>query len=414
MGKILIGAQSEADRSVPRAGWVPPRRTARSGLRRAVVAAWVAMGLVLLAAPDAPAFTLKLVFPDGQPMTYGSACNGDGCLQRGAITGYTDFNGEISLGKPSDGIVEYRRDGIDLSQVRAGDASGRVRAEGAQATVVLPWLLSGTTPALDAVEADVAARVNEARRARGLAPATLDGRLSTAADLHATWLSSGNFGLGLPALSHLGPYNSTLAFRLGSVSFPEPVSGSEIAAAGSSAAEVITTWLGSAPHRERVLEPGPLLLGVARVGNVIIVDTHPPCTTCPQTASATGDARAPARTGTPVPLSGSSTGGGATGPGSSGARAASCGAERLRVKRLRNRRGRMRLSVGVQCLRPGARYTLSIMQRPSQSVLLTRRIPGAGTLLLALRPRRTTHTLRIKLKRNGAAIAARSVRRARG
>ncbi|MEY2442836.1 MAG: hypothetical protein QOJ46_2262, partial [bacterium] len=62
---------------------------------------------------------------------------------------------------------------------------------------------------------------------------------------------------------------------------------------------------------------------------------------------------------------------------------------------------------------PGDRYTLSILQRPARTVLARRRIRGAGTLLLALRPSRTTRSLRVKLKRNGRAVLARSISRRR-
>ena len=40
-------------------------------------------------------------------------------------------------------------------------------------------------------------------------------------------------GLLLPTLSHDGPFASTLAFRLGEVSFPEPANSAEIVAAGA-------------------------------------------------------------------------------------------------------------------------------------------------------------------------------------
>ena len=397
-----------------------------------LLAAWVAAGLVLVASEDAAAVTLKLAFADGRPMTYGSACSGHGCLQRGAGIEQTDAGGRVVLADAPDQIVEYRRDGVDLSLLSVGSASGRVQAVG-ERTVVLPRLLPATAPAVDAVEADVLSRINAERSARGLALAQLDWRLAAAADHQATWLSGSALGLELPVLSHFGPFGSTTAFRLGAVSFPEPASGSEIAAAGLTPADALTVWMASAPHRDQVLAPGGLLIGVAAVGNVIIVDTHPPCDGCPAPAPAPTRAPSPASSaapgvaggGTRAPSGtsgasgrrdGTAAGTRGTSPvsGSSGDRASSCGAERLRVRRLRNRHRRVRLRVSVRCLARGADYKLSVMQRPSRSILTKRTITRAATITLSLRPARTTRVLRVKLRRNGRVVSVRSVFRNTG
>ena len=413
MREIVSEAGRAAQRRPSGDRWRPTHATRPSWRHRVALTTCVALGIILFASEAAPAFTLKLVFPDGQPMTYGTACSGDGCLQGGQILGSTDSKGEISLPDAPDRVIEFRRDGIDLSQVGEGVASGRLMPTGARATVVLSRLLVGHTPAIDAVETDIAARINEARRARGLPAAVLEERLSRAADMQAAWLARNSLGHPLPVLSHVGQYATTLAFRLGAVSYAEPAAGSELAAAGASPTVALEDWLASAAHRDPMLAPGPQLIGVAQVGSVIIVDMHPPCHGCPPATPAPGASGPPARSGTPAaPTNSASSGSGGGGnSGGDGSRAASCGAEQLRVKRLRTRRGRLRLSVGVECLRSGASYKLTIMQRPSRSILRTRAIRGAGTILLALRPSRTTRTLRVKLKRNGRAIAARSIAR---
>ena len=67
---------------------------ARSWSRRGCVVLSLAAGMVASAAADAGAVTLRLAFPDGQPMTHGSACAGLGCLAsgRGAAV---DERGEV-------------------------------------------------------------------------------------------------------------------------------------------------------------------------------------------------------------------------------------------------------------------------------------------------------------------------------
>ncbi|MBA3748915.1 MAG: hypothetical protein H0W96_15695, partial [Solirubrobacterales bacterium] len=341
-------------------------------MRRVVLASWLAVGLALCAAHAASAVTLKLYFLDGQPMTYGSACSGEGCMQRNVGVETTDANGEVRLADVPDRTIEYRRDGIDLATAPPGDASGSVRGVGERASAVLPRLLRSSAPAVDAIESEVVARINEARSTRGLPAAQLNVRLSTAADFQATWLSSSAVGLLLPVLSHTGPFGSTPAFRLGEVSFPEPATGAEIAAAGWTPAEALVGWLASPPHRDKVLAPGALLIGVAQVGSVIIVTTHPTCSGCEQAAPSGGDgAGAPAPGGTPA---------GPGAPAMSGSASdralSSCGAERLRVKRLPDRLRRLRLRVGLSCLRRDGGYKLNVSQGPSRRSLTTRRIAG--------------------------------------
>ena len=348
--------------------------------------------------------TLKFVFSDGQPMTYGSACSGEGCMQRGIGLEPIDDAGEVLLADRPDRLVEYRRYGVDLGQAPEG-TSGRVRADGERATVALPRLLFGSAAAVDAVEADLVSRINAERGVRGLALTRLDTRLSAAADLQATWLNSGAAGLVLPVLSHVGPFGSSLSFRLAEVSFPEPTFGSESLAAAATPADALAMWLGSALHHDQVLAPGALLIGVAAVGNVIVVTTHPPCDVCepaaPAGAAPGGTLAAPGARALP--------GGTPAASANAGSGAASCGAEQLRVRRQAG--GRVRLRVRVGCLRTGAGYKLTVMQLPSHRIIRTRRISRPGTLTLALRPSRATRTLRVKLKRNGRIVAARSIRR---
>lgn len=386
-------------------------------MQRLALASWLAVGLGLSAARGAPALTLKLTFSDGQPMTYGSACAGDGCLAGDSGVKRTDAAGEIPLAAEPGAAVEYRRDGIDLIQAPDGVAAGRTTMTAQPTTVVLARMLLGSAPAVDAVESDIAAQINGARAARGLAPAAINARLSAAADLHATWLDGANVGLPLPILWHQGPYGTTLGFRLGEVSFPDPTGGGEIAAAGMTPAQALVGWLASAVHRDLVLAPGPQLIGVASVGRVIVVDTHAPCAGCQPAAPVNGGAGIPGAAAGSSPPDGTpaAAGGGAGArPSPSSSASSACRREQVAVRRMRARQGRLRLRVTVRCRQPGAGHRLTVLQRPSRSVLTTRRVPVAGTVTLTLRPARRTHTVRLKLMRDGRAVAVRSVARRRG
>lgn len=369
----------------------------------------LAVTVLLCVCSQAPATTLRLAFADGQPMTHGSACGGEGCLLRGSGIQPTNANGEVVLADAPDRIVEYRRDAIAWWEAPLGVAAGRLWAVGERAAVVLPRMLLATAPAVDAVESEIVALINAERAARGLTLAVLNARLSAAADLQATWLTSTAGVLQLPVLSHLGPFGSTPAFRLGEVSFAEPTGAAEIAAAGWTPAEALANWMASAPHRDQVLAPGPLLIGVAKVGSVIIVTTHPPCAGC-ESAPLGGSGAGALRPGDQAVPGAASPGTSSTSDSGDGG-GPSCGRERLRVQRLRPRDGRMRVRVTVGCVRSSARYTLSVIQRPSSSLLTRRTINGPGAITLALRPARDTRTLRIKLKRNGRVVAARSISR---
>jgi uncharacterized protein YkwD len=376
----------------------------------------LAAGFGLHAAGGAAAFTLKLVFPDGSPMTYGSACAGEGCLQRGDRLQPTDADGEVVLADGPGRAIEYRREGIALARVPPGTASGRLVAIGERTTVVLSRLLAGSAPGVDPAESDLVARLNEARAADGLPLAQLNAPLSAAADMQAAWLTRSGVTYERPDLFHVGPFDTTVSFRRGEVSLPDPAVGGEVAEAGAAnAGEAVSDWLASEPHREQVLAPGRLLIGVGRVSGFIVVDTHPPCAGCEQAGPgirAAGPLPPPAAAAPgalrPVAASPAPT---ATMPVATSRvadRARSCGREQLRVRRLGDRDGRLRLRVRTSCLRH-ARYALIVREGTSGRVLRTREISRAETMTLHLRPSRTARSLRIELRRNDRAVVARAV-----
>jgi uncharacterized protein YkwD len=382
------------------------------GCRRFALALLLAAGFGASSAADAGAFTLTLAFPDGQPMTYGSACGGLGCLARGDHIETTDERGQVKLPN-SVQTIEYRRDGITLAAAPVGVASGTTVSVGDQATVVLPRLLTGSAPGVDADESDLVARLNEARAAQGLPLAQINPRLSAAADLQATWLTQSGVTFAEPGSFHDGPFGTGLAFRHGEVSMPDPVSGGEVAEAGGSAAETVFDWLSSPEHRQQVLAPGQMLVGVAQVGMFRIVQTHKPCTGCDHLGTGTRAGAAPAApppAPAPAPPPPPPPPAAVPTVGSSTTRSAppGCGHETLTTRRLQSRPGSVRLRVSIQCLRRGARYMLLIRQGTAGRTLRSLRVTRAGKLTLALRPGPAVNSLRIKPKRDGRVILVRT------
>jgi hypothetical protein len=365
--------------------------------------------MVASAAADAGAVTLRLAFPDGQPMTHGSACAGLGCLANGRGAA-VDERGEVDL-PDFPRTVEWRREGISLPAAPIGVASGTVFAVGDRASATLPRLLVGSTPVVDATESDLVARLNEARAGQGLPLAQINPRLSSAADMQATWLRTSGATVLQPDRFHVGPFGTDLTFRHGEVSLPDPDSGGEIAEAGATADQTVSDWLSSAEHRRQVLAPGPVLVGIGQAGPFTIVQTHRPCAGCVQAGTGT-------RLGAPAPPPAAAAAGSASAVpapaptiGSSDATTLlpACGRERLTAQRLQKRHGLVRMRVSAQCLRRGARYVLMVRQNTAGRVLKTLRITRAGTSLLALRAGPSTKTLRMRLKRDGHVVVVRTM-----
>ncbi|HEV7808113.1 MAG TPA: CAP domain-containing protein [Solirubrobacteraceae bacterium] len=401
-------------------------RARRAWEQRFVLVLALAVVVALCAARDASAYTLTLAFPDGQAMTYGSACAGAGCLARGDDLRATNAAGEVSLpGRPR--TVEYRRDGIALAKAPPGAASGRLEATGDHGAVVLPRLLTGAAPATDAAESDLVARVNEARDARGLPLAQLNDRLAVSADLQAAWLARSAITWEQAELMHTGPFGATLAFRHAEASLPEPTAGAEVAEVGGSSAEAVSDWMASARHRAALLAPGVLLIGAARVESFIVVQTHPPCGGCaeagtgartaPTAQPQTGPAPPPAATA-PPPARAAKPAAGAARPPAPPARTAgtsvvadspACAREQLAVRRLAGDGRRVRARVRTTCLRPKNRYVLIVRQSRNGRVLAARAVARAGAMTLWLRPTSRARSLRIELVRDRRVAAARSL-----
>ena len=395
----------------------------RSLVRHVALALAIATASSACAAAQAGAVTLRLVFPDGQPMTYGSACTGIGCLQRGERIGTTDEHGEIAL-SGSSRTIEYRRNGILLGLVPSGIASGTIFAIGDRATVVLPRMLVGSAAAVDPVESDLVARLNEARAARGLSLAQINPKLSTAADMQATWLTQTGITFAEPGSFHTGPFGSDMAFRHGEVSLPDPTGGGEIAEAGGTIDQTVGDWLSSQDHRDQILAPGRLLIGAAKVGTFIIVQTHRPCAGCveagPGARMSVAQAPPPPPVGVEVAAPTTAGSGGDRGRQRGGLVAAVVRARAAHDPAPAEPVRPVRLRITTRCLRRGSPATRCSSARARPASCCGRcRIARAGTMTLSLRPRPHRHPAadQAQARREGRSSGARchfGPRRTRG
>jgi uncharacterized protein YkwD len=370
-------------------------------LRAGLAVLWAA-SLSLAAAGPAAAFTLKLGFPDGRPMTFGSACAMAGCLERGEGVERTDARGEVVLDAAPGATIEYRREGAVLRQLAPGIASGSVVAVGDRATVLLPRTLVPALAEVDAIESDLVARLNEERAAVGLPPAQINPRLAAAADMQAAWLVRSAVPYDAPSRFHVGPFGSSIGFRVGEASFPDAWGGGEVVAGGMTPPEALAGWMGSPSHREALLAPGRLLVGPARVGGFVVVITHEPCAGCEEAGPGLSAVIGLPVTPTAAAVATATTSGADVLP--------PCGREQLRVRQLKSiARGVVRVRVHAACLRPESVYGLVIREGRAGRVLVERKIRVAGTIGLRLRPAAGARAVRVGLKRDRRPILARSL-----
>jgi uncharacterized protein YkwD len=107
--------------------------------------------------------------------------------------------------------------------------------------------------------ADLLARHNAERQARGLAPLGHDPRLSAAAAGHARWMAATG------RLSHDEPGGRDPFRRIAEQGIRYSAAGENIAAGQTDAAQVVGDWLASPGHRRNVLNPNFHAMGAAAV-----------------------------------------------------------------------------------------------------------------------------------------------------
>lgn len=109
-----------------------------------------------------------------------------------------------------------------------------------------------TNPLID----EVVALTNSYRIQEGLQPLTLNINLSNAAQAHSTDMAVSDF------FSHTGSNGTTVGVRTATAGYGSPYVGENIAAGYITAEEVVRGWMNSPGHRENILNPNYLEIGV--------------------------------------------------------------------------------------------------------------------------------------------------------
>ncbi len=114
--------------------------------------------------------------------------------------------------------------------------------------------------AVDSIEPAVVARINKVRRQHGLRPLRVSGALAKAADRHARSMAEGGY------FSHTSANGTQPSTRI-----RRYYAGSSVGeillwrSPGLTAAQAVTMWLASPPHRSILLSPGFREIGLAAV-----------------------------------------------------------------------------------------------------------------------------------------------------
>jgi stress response protein SCP2 len=108
------------------------------------------------------------------------------------------------------------------------------------------------------VVAMVVAGTNAERAAAGLAPLTVEARLTAAALAHGTDMAARDF------FAHESPEGRSVADRVTAAGYAYRIVAENIAAGQRDAAEVVTGWMNSPGHRANILNPELRQIGVGR------------------------------------------------------------------------------------------------------------------------------------------------------
>lgn len=110
---------------------------------------------------------------------------------------------------------------------------------------------------LSDVQNSVVYAVNHHRGLAGLAPLTIDGRLSAAAQGHSDDLARRQ------TMSHTGSGGTDGGQRISNAGYPWSTWGENVAAGQTTSTEVMSAWLASPGHRANILNGGVRNIGVA-------------------------------------------------------------------------------------------------------------------------------------------------------
>lgn len=119
--------------------------------------------------------------------------------------------------------------------------------------------VSNLTGELAQAPARIAEVVNAERAARGLSSLRIDARLGTAAQIQSAQMAS------FDRLAHdiPGAAYPTFAARIHAVKYPAAWVGENLAYNYREAQAVVAAWLASPTHRDNLLSPHPVAIGIA-------------------------------------------------------------------------------------------------------------------------------------------------------
>jgi uncharacterized protein YkwD len=126
-------------------------------------------------------------------------------------------------------------------------------------------LLKACTPAPPAVSAPIAVSqdcttlANNARAAAGLAPLTIDSRLTVAAEAHSTEQATRQ------KMTHTGKNGSNAGQRMKAQGYSWSTWGENVAAGQADCASVMSAWMNSSGHRANILNPAFVHIGMGAV-----------------------------------------------------------------------------------------------------------------------------------------------------
>ncbi|MEQ1698862.1 MAG: CAP domain-containing protein [Ilumatobacteraceae bacterium] len=109
------------------------------------------------------------------------------------------------------------------------------------------------------VSQDCTALANNARTAAGLAPLTIDSKLTAAAEGHSTDQAKRK------KMTHTGSNGSNAGQRITAAGYAWNTWGENVAAGQADCASVVSAWLASPGHRANILNPAMVHIGMGAV-----------------------------------------------------------------------------------------------------------------------------------------------------
>lgn len=109
------------------------------------------------------------------------------------------------------------------------------------------------------VSQDCTALANNARAAKGLAPLTIDSRMTTAAEAHSIEQAQRQ------KMTHTGRNGSNAGQRLTVLGYSWSTWGENVAAGQADCASVMSAWMNSSGHRANILNPAFVNIGMGAV-----------------------------------------------------------------------------------------------------------------------------------------------------